>query len=129
MIEGSKRNTLVAIDSDDGSTPKARHSPEPDNNYLDTLDKADMKTHNKEDQNITKNQNFSQSFSLPEITTDLYVDTDENIITDDSISTVPLKKVDTIFDLSEDESPESPTLGYQDYKDNRSIESFDSHSD
>jgi len=108
MIEGSKRNTLVAIDSDDGSTPKASHSPEPDN-YIN----KDMRNKDEPSKNI--------GFSLPEITTDLYVENEENI-EDPNIS---LKKVDTIFDLS---GGESPTLGYQEYQ-NRSTESLESHSE
>lgn len=106
MIEGSKRNTLVAIDSDDGSTPKASHSPEPDN-YLN----KDMRNKDEPSKNI--------GFSLPEITTDLYVENNENIEDPD----ISLKKVDTIFDLSGDESP------CQEYPNNRSIESLASRSE
>lgn len=84
MNEGSKRNTLVAIDSDEGSTPKNRHSPEPDS-YP-----------NKEMRTIQQDDN--KNFAVPEITTDLYIDNNE------AIDDIPLQKVDTIFDTSEDDS-------------------------
>lgn len=124
MIEASKRNTLVPIDSDDGSTPKATHSPasEPEESYLLNQDK-ELRSKQSVSQE-KQSPSTGASFSLPQITTDLYVDQDDNS------AHIPLKKVDTLYDLSEEES-RGMGLMYvdQEAQDTKSVESFGSQSD
>lgn len=126
MIESSKRNTLVAVESDDGSTPKATHSPasEPEDCYLVHQDKDLRNKHSVSQENQSPSTG-AHSFSLPQITTDLYVDQEP-----DNSSHIPLKKVDTLYDLSGDES-RGMGLMYvdQEAQDTKSVESFGSQSD
>ncbi|XP_048589750.1 uncharacterized protein LOC5516516 isoform X2 [Nematostella vectensis] len=121
MIENSsKRNTLVAIESDDeSSTPKIGCSPVPD-----VTDEERMTLIADEGLTKSRSARLSPYPTPPQITTDLYIEDNDE---DDS----SLKKVETIYDLCEEEKD---GISYIDdehglYQDVKSVESYGTQSD